>query len=79
MTVIEFIDTIQHDEDVDIEVCHGMYTYATSYYDDLLDGYALKCKDEYEQFHDTILMSRVNKVVVYTTEAPSSVTLIVEV
>lgn len=83
MTVIRFIDAIQYDDEVEIEVRHGKYKYATSYYDDLVDGYALKCEDEYEGLHDAILMLQVKNVivspVVLRNGTPSPIILIVEV
>lgn len=79
MTVMNFIGTIQYDDDVEIEVRHDKYKYATSYYDDYVDGYMLKMEDAYERFHDVILNLDVKKVVVFRSSSLNPVTLFVEV
>lgn len=79
MTVIQILDTIQYDTDVEVEVWHGRFKYASTYYEDLVDGYVLKCAPEYEGLQDQINMLKVKRITVTETDGEAPILITVEV
>lgn len=79
MKVIELLDTIQYDPEVAVKVYHGRYRYASTYYEDLVDGYVLKCAPEYEGLQDQINMLKVKKITAVQTDGECPIEIYLEV